>query len=201
MFHLFARCKSNSKSCKERERDSNNLWDGIARVCSRYAVLRIGFKLRERERKFTFSFTSFFFLRPPLQIGPVGPGTCTELIVFLPPTHEGFVSLYRESVTRANRITLYFPLWSGGGRIEGRLKRWTQRERERENSWRRARNAQRNQQSRVPHGRSIGNAPTATAMGRFFALSLSLSTSLYPIPPSSYCSCRQRSFRALCTDV
>ena len=156
---------------------------------------------RKRERKFTFSFTSFFFLRPPLQIGPVGPGTCTELIVFLPPTHEGFVSLYRESVTRANRITLYFPLWSGGGRIEGRLKRWTQRERERENSWRRARNAQRNQQSRVPHGRSIGNAPTATAMGRFFALSLSLSTSLYPIPPSSYCSCRQRSFRALCTDV
>ena len=156
---------------------------------------------RERERKFTFSFTSFFFLRSPLQIGPVGPGTCTELIVFLPPTHEGFVSLYRESVTRANRITLYFPLWSGGGRIEGRLKRWTQRERERE------------QLETCPKCSTKSAVPCTTRAqhwkcthghsdGAFLcSLSLSLSTSLYPIPPSSYCSCRQRSFRALCTDV
>ena len=199
MFHLFARCKSNSKSCKERERDSNNLWDGIARVCSRYAVLRIGFKLRERERKFTFSFTSFFFLRPPLQIGPVGPGTCTELIVFLPPTHEGFVSLYRESVTRANRITLYFPLWSGGGRIEGRLKRWTQRERERTAGD--VPEMLNEISSPVYHtGAALEMHPRPQRWG-VSLLSLSLSTSLYPIPPSSYCSCRQRSFRALCTDV
>ena len=154
---------------------------------------------RKRERKFTFSFTSFFFLRPPLQIGPVGPGTCTELIVFLPPTHEGFVSLYRESVTRANRITLYFPLWSGGGRIEGRLKRWTQRERERTAGD--VPEMLNEISSPVYHtGAALEMHPRPQRWG-VSLLSLSLSTSLYPIPPSSYCSCRQRSFRALCTDV
>lgn len=109
-----------------------------------------------------------------------------------------------QSVTRANRITLYSlprAAGAGGSRLHEKRLAWkvNEREREKEGRWvARKREAKKDGQERtagdVPemlneissrrrrrravHGRSIGNAPAM--LGRFsFSVSLSLSTSLY----------------------